>query len=64
VSGRHVHGYRRNLRVVGREAIEKAADKIADAKIAMAKRAAWQRTLAGWAIFAGLCGLIAVRCAL
>jgi ferric-dicitrate binding protein FerR (iron transport regulator) len=64
VSERHVHAYRRNLRVVGRQAIDRAADKIADAKIALAQRAARQRTVTGWLLFAAGAGLIALRCAL
>jgi hypothetical protein len=64
VSDRAVRRYRRNLRIAGKESIERAAAKIADAKIGIAERAHRHRIATGWLMLAAIATLITLRCAL
>lgn len=64
MSDRHVRRYRRNLRIAGGHSIERAAQRVADAKIEIAKRAHRHRIATGWLMMAAVVTLIALRCAL
>jgi hypothetical protein len=63
-NARALRRFRRNLRITGRESIERAAQKIAEVKIGIAKRAHRHRIATGWLMLAAVTVLIAVRCAL
>jgi hypothetical protein len=64
VSDRAVRRYRRNLRIAGRESIERAAQRIADVKIGIVKRAHRHRIATGWLMLLAIGALITLRCAL